>query len=68
MIKFMMAGIIVLSMSSTEVNWKEITTDYSHWSYHSEKKVKQIQKTEHCFVWHPEGTTKHTITQKKDKK
>ena len=68
MIKFMMAGIIVLSMSSTEVNWKEITTDFSHWSYHSEKKVKQIQKTEHCFVWHPEVADKYITPQKKDKK
>tara|TARA_R110000737_G_scaffold51653_2_gene73099 strand:+ start:921 stop:1073 length:153 start_codon:yes stop_codon:yes gene_type:complete len=25
MVKFMMAGIIAFSMSSTEVNWKEIT-------------------------------------------
>jgi len=68
MIKFMMAGIVVLGMSSTEVNWKEITTDFSHWSYHSQKEVKRIQKTEHCFVWHPVGADKYTTPQKKDKK
>ena len=66
--KLMMAGIIVLSMSSTEVNWKEITTDFSHWSYHSQKEVKKLQKTEHCFVWRPEGITKYTIPKKKAKK
>ena len=68
MVKFMMAGIIAFSMSSTEVNWKEITTDFSHWSYHSHKEAKQLQKTEHCFVWHEEGDDKYTIPQKKDKK
>ena len=68
MVKFMMAGIIVLSMSSTEVNWKEITTDFSHWSYHSQKEVKKLQKTEHCFVWRDQGVTKYTVPQKKAKK
>ena len=68
MVKFMMAGIIAFSMSSTEVNWKEITTDFSHWSYHSHKEAKQLQKTEHCFVWLPEGGVKYTIPQKKVKK
>ena len=68
MVKFMMVGIIVLSVSSTEVNWKEITTDFSHWSYHSQKEVKKLQKTEHCFVWLPEGGVKYTIPQKKVKK
>ena len=68
MVKFMMAGIIAFSMSSTEINWKEITTDFSHWSYHSHKEVKQLQKTEHCFVWLPEGEAKYVIPQKKVKK
>ena len=68
MVKFMMAGIIAFSMSSTEVNWKEITADFSHWSYHSQKEVKQLQETEHCFVWHQEGEAKYTIPQKKAKK
>ena len=68
MVKLMMAGIIVLSMSSTEVDWKEITTDFSHWSYHSQKEVKKLQKTEHCFVWRPEDGDKYTIPKKKAKK
>ena len=68
MVKFMMAGIIVLSMSSTEVNWKEITTDFSHWSYHSQQEVKKLQKTEHCFVWRDQGVNKLTVPQKKVKK
>jgi len=68
MVKFMMAGILAFGLSSGEVNWKEITTDFSHWSYHSQKEVKRLQKTEHCFVWLPEGGAKHTIPQKKAKK
>ena len=68
MVKLMMAGIIVLSMSSTEVNWKEITTDFSHWSYRSNQEVKQLQKTEHCFVWRDQGANKLTIPKKKAKK
>ena len=66
--KLMMAGIIVLSMSSTEVNWKEITTDFSHWSYHSQAEVKKLQKTEHCFVWRAQGVNKYTTHPKKAKK
>ena len=68
MVKFMMAVIIAFCMSSTEVNWKEITTDFSHWSYYSQKEVKQFQGTEHCFVWRSEGGAKYTIPQKKVKK
>ena len=68
MVKFMMAGIIAFSMASTEVNWKEITADFSHWSYHSQKEVKQFQETEHCFVWRSEGEARYIIPQEKVKK
>ena len=68
MIKFLAAGIIVFSLSSPEVNWKDITTDFSHWSYHSQKETKELQKTEHCFVWRPVGIPVPVKTPKKSKK
>jgi len=74
MIKFLAAGIIALSLSappsmaSPEVNWKDITTDFSHWSYHSQKETKELQKTGHCFVWRPINIVKPTVPQKKSKK
>ena len=69
MIKFLAAGIIVLSLSGPEVNWKDITTDFSHWSYHSQKETKELQKTEHCFVWRPVDIPRPAkVPQKKDMK
>ena len=68
MIKFLAAGFIVLSLSAPEVNWQEITTDFSHWSYHSQKETKELQKTEHCFVWRPVDVPVLVKTPKKSKK
>ena len=74
MIKFLAAGIIILSLSASskatgpEVNWKDITTDFSHWSYYSQKETKELQKTEHCFVWRSIDIVTPTIPQKKSKK
>jgi hypothetical protein len=68
MIKFLAAGLITLSLSAPEVNWKEITTDFSHWSYYSQKEVKELQKTEHCFVWRSVDAPVLVKTHKKDKK
>ena len=68
MMKFLAAGIIVLSLSAPEVNWKDITTDFSHWSYHSQKETKELQKTEHCFVWRPVDAPVPVKAPKKAKK
>ena len=67
MTELIVAGVLVFSMA-TPVNWGKITTDFSHWSYHSQKEVKKLQKTEHCFVWRDQGVNKLTIPQKKAKK
>ena len=67
MTELIVAGVLVFSMA-TPVNWGKITTDFSHWSYHSQKEVKKLQKAEHCFVWHEEGIVKFTPPKKKAKK
>jgi hypothetical protein len=69
MIKFLAAGFIAFSLhTAPEVNWQEITTDFSHWSYHSQKETKDLQKTGHCFVWRPVDLPVHVKTPKKSKK
>jgi hypothetical protein len=67
MIKILAAGILAMGLSAPQVDWKEITTDFSHWSYYSQKDVRKLKKVENCFVWIPEGNIKYTIP-KKDKK
>ena len=68
MIKFLAAGLITLSLSAPPVDWKEITTDFSHWSYYSQKETKELQKAGHCFVWRPIDVPVFVKTPKKDKK
>jgi len=70
MIKFLVAGIIAMSATSTtpEVNWEKITTDFSQWTYYSQKETKKLQKTEHCFVWRPVEAPKYVKIPAKDKK
>jgi hypothetical protein len=68
MIKILAAGILALGLSTPQVDWKEITTDFSHWSYYSPKDMRKFKKVENCFVWVPESGIKYTIPQKKDKK
>ena len=67
MTELIVATALVFRMAAP-VNWGKITTDFSHWSYHSQKEVKKLQKTEHCFVWHEEGIVKFTPPKKKAKK
>ena len=67
MIKILAAGILAMGLSTPHVDWKEITTDFSHWSYYSQKDVRKLKKVENCFVWVPEGNIKYTTPQK-DKK
>jgi|TARA_R110000822_G_scaffold117432_1_gene249648 hypothetical protein len=68
MINILTAGILAMSLSAPQVDWTEITTDFSHWSYYSQKDMREYKKIENCFVWVPESSLEYTILQKKDKK